>query len=120
MPVKAIHDHYYVEPLDLKKHYGDQIQIYIGWDQHTLFCAAIAFLASPTQTFQDLIEQQMTSVFCKHPEFEHVNWAEVVFSLDGQGFKPQLNQSLAEQQIGHKSLLRFTTPGLNGYQHAHV
>lgn len=120
MPVKAIHSEYYIEPLDLQKHYGDQIQIYIGWDQHTLFCAAIAFLVSPQQTFQELIEQQITAVFSKHPDFEDISWQDVHFSVDGKAFKPAFNQSLAEQHIGHKSLLRFRTPALDGYQHAHV
>lgn len=120
MPVKAIHSEYYVEPLDLQKNYGEQIQIYVGWDHHSLFCAAIAFLVSPQQTFQELIEQQITSVFSKHPEFEQITWQNVHFSVDGQAFKPALHQSLAEQNIGHKSLLRFVTPTLDGYQHAHV
>ena len=120
MPVKAINNQYDFEPRDLQKHYGDNILIYVGWDHHTLYCAAHAMLASPQQSFQGLIDQQIKGGFHQHPEFEEIDWSKVEYLLDGQPFQPQLDQSLASQNIGHKSLLRFVTPGLDGYQHRHV
>ncbi len=37
MTVRAIHNNYQFEPLDLQKNYGDQFLLYVGWDHHTLF-----------------------------------------------------------------------------------
>ncbi len=45
MTVRAIHNNYQFEPLDLQKNYGDQFLLYVGWDHHTLFCSAHAMLA---------------------------------------------------------------------------
>lgn len=120
MPVRAIHSNYYIEPLDLQKHYGDNILIYVGWDHHTLYCSAHAMLVSPEQTFQQLIDQQLHAGFHQHPEFEKINWAEVKFSLNQQVIQPRPDQTLAEIGFDHKSLLRFVTPELKGYKDAHV
>ena len=120
MPTKAINNLYQFEALDLQYHYGDNTLIYVGWDHHTLFCAAHGLVVSPQQSFQDLIDQQLTGGFHQHPDFAQIDWKEVLYQLDGQVFSPDLSKSLASQNIGHKSLLRFVTPGLNGYQHSHV
>ncbi len=37
MTVRAIHNNYQFEPLDLQKNYGDQFLLYVGWDHHTFF-----------------------------------------------------------------------------------
>jgi phenol hydroxylase P4 protein len=120
MPVRAINNQYEFEPRDLQHHYGDNILIYVGWDQHTLFCAAHALPVSPKQSFQDLIDQQIQAGFHQHPDFEKIDWTKVEYLLNGQVFKPDLQQSLESQNISHKSLLRFITPGLDGYKHSHV
>ena len=46
MPVQAIQDNYQFEALDQQKNYGDNMLLFIGWDQHTLFCSAHAFVVS--------------------------------------------------------------------------
>jgi phenol/toluene 2-monooxygenase (NADH) P4/A4 len=38
----------------------------------------------------------------------------VRWTLDGEDFVPDMEASLGDQGIGHKSLLRFWTPGLDG------
>ncbi|MDA4925523.1 phenol hydroxylase [Acinetobacter baumannii] len=120
MPVKAINDQYQFEPRDLQFHYGDNVLIYVGWDQHTLFCAAHALVVSPQQSFQDLIDQQLQGGFHQHPDFVNIDWSKAQYLLDGQAFTPVLDQTLESQNIGHKSLLRFATPGLDGYRNSHV
>ncbi len=120
MSVRAIHSNYDFEPRDLQKNYGDNILIYIGWDHHTLFCAAHAMLVSPQQTFQQLLDQQMVAGFAQHPDFAQIQWDQVTFTLDHQQIQPQSQQTLAELGFGQKSLLRFVTPGLEGYNGSHV
>ena len=36
--------------------------------------------------------------------------------IDGVSTKPDMAKSLADHGVGHKSLIRFWTPGLNGYK----
>ncbi|PVZ83442.1 phenol hydroxylase [Serratia sp. S1B] len=120
MSVRAINTNYDFEPRDLQKHYGDNILIYIGWDHHTLFCAAHAMLVSPQQTFQQLLAQQMTAGFSQHPDFAEIEWDKAKFTLDHQEIQPQPQQTLAELGFSQKSLLRFVTPGLDGYHGSHV
>ena len=81
MTVRAIHNNYQFEPLDLQKNYGDQFLLYVGWDHHTLFCSAHAMLASPQQTFGQLIEQKITGGFAQHPDFAKIDWSKVQYTL---------------------------------------
>ena len=120
MSVKAIRADYKFTPRDQQQNYGDNILLYVGWDHHTLFCAAHAMLVSPEQSFQDLIDQQIKAGFHQHPDFEHINWSEVKFTLNRETLNNDFSKSLKELGFDHKSLLRFVTPGLNGYNGTHV
>lgn len=120
MPVRAITKNYSFSPRDAQANYGDNILIYIGWDHHTLFCSAKAFLISPHATFQQLLQTLMPAGFSQHPDFNAIDWQQVKFQLDRKEFKLQPDATLAELGFGHKSLLRFSTSGLNGYNNTYV
>ena len=51
-----------------------------------------------------------------HPDFETIDWDKAEWMIDGVKVKPDLGKSLADHGVGHKSLIRFWTPGLNGYK----
>jgi len=93
--------------------HGNQL-VYVGWDDHLLFSAAWAFPLPPEMPFQALVSEVMTGAFSDHPDFKNINWDEVKWVLDGQSFVPQMDKSLLENKVGHKSLIRFKTPGLMG------
>lgn len=120
MPVQAIQDNYQFEALDLQKNYGDNMLLFIGWDHHTLFCSAHAFVVSPQQTLQELIDQQIAGGFSQHPEFAEIEWSTVQFTLNRETLNADFSKTLAEQGFDHKSLLRFVTPNLTGYKGSHV
>ena len=121
MPVQAIKKHNEFDARDAQKNYGDNMLLYVGWDNHTLFCAAHAFVVSPQQSLQDLIDQQIQAGFNQHPDFEHINWSTVQFTLNRQLLTDvDFSKTLADLGFDHKSLLRFVTPGLNGYNGTHV
>ena len=120
MPVRAITENYSFSPRDTQANYGDNILIFIGWDHHTLFCSAKAFLISPQATFQQLLETLMPAGFSQHPEFKAVDWQQAEFLLDQKKIQLQPNATLADLGFGHKSLLRFATPDLNGYNNTYV
>jgi len=93
--------------------HGNQL-VYVGWDDHLLFSAAQAFPLPPEMPYQALVSEVMPSVFGHHQDFKNIDWGAVEWILDGAEFTPDLGQSLKENGVGHKSLIRFKTPGLNG------
>ncbi|WP_428035455.1 phenol hydroxylase subunit P4 [Amphritea sp.] len=120
MPVYALNPDYQGERMDrVENFHGNQI-VYLGWDEHRMFCAAKAFPLPPSMPFAAVIETIMPEAFGQHPEFKQINWDSAEWLLDGEPFKPQLDVSLEAQGVGHKSLIRFKTPELRGYQNAGV
>lgn len=120
MPVYALNPGYQGERMDrVENFHGNQV-VYLGWDEHRMFCAAKAFPLPPSMPFAALIENIMPEAFGQHPEFSQINWDTAEWLLDGEPFKPQADVSLADQGVGHKSLIRFKTPELKGYQGAGV
>ena len=114
MAVSAIRDDYVGERLDkVENFHGAQI-VYMGWDHHLFFCAPFALPMPPDTPFRALIEETFPGIFGQHPEFEKINWDEAVWHLNGEPFEPQLDTSLIDQGIDHKSIIRFATPGLDG------
>ena len=93
--------------------HGNQL-VYVGWDDHLLFSAAWAFPLPPEMPFQGLVAEVMPASFNDHPDFEEIDWASVEWVLDGKSFSPDMDKSLKDNGVGHKSLIRFKTPGLMG------
>lgn len=115
MSVVAITDHYVGEALDQQANYGENNLLFIGWDEHLLFCSAKAYLFAPEMLFGELKKNILSDAFSQHPDFEHIKWDEVLWNLNDEEIHPQDSQTLAELGFDHKSLLRFKTPGLNGF-----
>ena len=116
MAVTAIRPNYIGENMDKQENFGDNIVVYIGWDEHLLFCSAKAFPLPPAMTFKDLKANVLTEGFNQHPDFEHIKWNEVQWNLNGESVNPTDEQTLEDIGFDHKSLLRFKTPGLNGWK----
>ena len=99
----------------VEKFHGNQL-VYIGWDKHLMFCSANAYPLPPDMPFSALISDVLPGIHGCHPDFEKINWDKVEWTLDGQDIKPEMTASLKDNGVGHKSLLSFMTPGLNGYK----
>ncbi|MBV1787124.1 phenol hydroxylase subunit P4 [Marinobacterium sp. D7] len=120
MPVHAYTPDYSGEVRDrVENFHGNQI-VYLGWDHHLMFCAAFAFPVPPTLTFRQLRDEVMVEAFEPHPEWTQIDWERTTWLLNGQAFEPQPDVALIDQGIDHKSLLRFQTPDLKGFQDAGV
>lgn len=116
MSVKTISGEYPVNMKDsVDRFHGNQV-VYVGWDYHTSICTANAYPLPPEMPFAALTSDVLPSVLGPHPDFPKIDWSTVEWLLDGEAFTPAMDKSLAENGIGHKSLLRFKTPGLDGYQ----
>ncbi|MDO4694148.1 MAG: phenol hydroxylase subunit P4 [Eikenella sp.] len=115
MPVHAITPDYRGEVRDAQANFGGNILVYIGWDEHLLFCSAKAFPLPPNMPFAALKSEVMPQGFAQHPDFEHIKWDEVQWQLNGRPLQPDDGKTLEQLGFDHKSLLRFKTPGLNGW-----
>ncbi|KUR76769.1 phenol hydroxylase subunit P4 [Novosphingobium sp. Fuku2-ISO-50] len=113
MPVKAIKD-YPLRVADSVDKFHGNIMLFVGWDQHLMFCAPFAWALPPAMRFGDLIEGIFPASFGAHPDFALIDWSKVEWLKSGKPWAPDVNKSLAENGLGHKDCLRFRTPGLCG------
>jgi phenol hydroxylase P4 protein len=120
MSLKALNPGYTGEVKDrIENFHGNQL-LYVGWDHHLMFCAPFTFPVPPDMPFGRLRDEVMAAGFSPHPEWSLINWNSATWLLDGKPFVPVLDQSLQQQGIDHKSLLRFQTPELQGFMSAAV
>ena len=102
MPVTALEPGYTGENLDARENFGPNQLVYLHWEQHLMFCAALAFPLPPEMPFGALVGELIPQFYGPHPDFEQIDWSTVRWNLDG------------DNGVGHKSLIRFWTPGLEG------
>lgn len=88
--------------------------VYIGWEGHLMFPAPFCLPLPPDTPFGALAAQILPSIYGSHPDFAHIDWQQTQWSRGGEPFSPDADKSLAENGIDHKTLIRFSTPGLDG------
>ena len=120
MSVHAITPDYHGDIKDARDKFHGNIIVYVGWDHHVMFCSSKALPLPPSMPFSAIIENIMPEAFAQHPEFSSINWETAGWLLDGNPFMPDLDKTLEQQGIAHKSLLRLVTPELKGYQSAGI
>ena len=82
MAVQAIRPDYTGEVMDKQENFGGNILVFIGWDEHLLFCSAKSFPLPPTMTFKDLKGGVLPEGFDQHPDFEHIFMKVVRLSMN--------------------------------------
>ena len=116
MAVKTIKGEYPEVMMDsVDRFHGNQL-VYVGWDYHMCITTANAYPLPPDMPFAALTQAVLPTVLGPHPDFAQIDWDKVEWLLDGKAFTPDMAKSLKENGVGHKSLIRFRTPGLNGYK----
>jgi phenol hydroxylase P4 protein len=116
MAVVARKPDYNGEVLDaVETFHGNQL-VYLHWEDHNMFCAAMAFPLPPDMPFGAILGEILPTYYGMHPEFAKIDWTKVKWTVDDRDFTPDPAKSLKENGIGHKSLIRFWTPGLKGFQ----
>ncbi len=113
MPVKSIGEYPALVRDNVENFHGNQL-VFVGWDHHLMIDSPRAFPLPPDMPFGALVNDVLPAAYAPHPEWEQVNWDEAEWLLDGESFTPNLEASLKDNGIGHKSVVRFNTPGLNG------
>ena len=93
--------------------HGNQL-VYIGWDKHLMFCAPVCVPLPPEAPFGAIVQDVLPGAYGQHPDFANIDWDKVEWTIDGEAASPDLGKSLKDHGVGHKSLIRFVTPGLSG------
>lgn len=113
MPTAAVSD-YDFSPADAVAQFHGQQLLYLGWDDHLMFCAPFCVPVAPTMSFADLVQGVLPVAFGAHPDFAKIDWSRVEWFKSGEPWHPDAERSLADNGVGHKDVLRFRTPGLRG------
>ncbi|PPE70322.1 phenol hydroxylase subunit P4 [Caldimonas thermodepolymerans] len=88
--------------------------LYIGWEDHLMFCAPFCLPLPSDMPFGALVENVLPGACGDHPDFERIDWGQVQWFKSGQPWQPDFGKTLAENGLGHKDVIRFRTPGLTG------
>jgi phenol hydroxylase P4 protein len=113
MAVAAVKEYVGVRMDTQDKFHGAQL-LYIGWLDHLMFCAPLAFPLPPDMPFGAIIEAVLPGAFGAHPDFGQIDWSQVEWAKSGQPFDPDPAKSLADNGLRHKDTITFRTPGLTG------
>lgn len=114
MSVVAIKPGYTGEIKDRVENFHGQQLLYIGWEDHLMYCAPLCIPVPPDLPFGALTAEIIPSLYPAHPDTAKIDWNAVEWFSSGQPFTPDLAKSLADNGLGHKAALRFRTPGLTG------
>ena len=75
--------------------------LYIGWEDHRMFCAPFALPLPTSMPFGDLITKVLpTTSFTAHPDWPKIDWKRVEWLRSGQAFQPDVAKSLADNGPG--------------------
>ena len=111
----------YADKIDIRdrqENFHGNMVVYLHWEDHLSFCAAVAFPLPPAMPFKAVVSDLIGTYYRAHPDFDRIDWSRVTWSIDGRAVRPEMEKSLAENGVGHKSLIRFWTPGLDGWHHS--
>mgnify|MGYP000352524917 FL=1 len=112
MSVAAIGNYHHASH-DSAARFSDPL-LYVAWDEHMMFAAPVVLALSPDTTFEHLKAKVLHKLYGEHPDFKLIDWARVQWFRGDVMFTPKMDKSLADHGFGHKSVLRFRTPGLEG------
>jgi len=88
--------------------------LYIGWEDHLMFCAPFCAPMPPTLKFGDMLAGALPGFYGAHPDFAKIDWDAVQWFKSGQPWTPDPAKSLQDNGLKHKDVIRFRTPGLTG------
>lgn len=88
--------------------------IYLCWENHLMFAAPLCVPLPPTLPFGALVRDVLPDLYGEHPEFESIDWKRTQWFNSDKRFIPDVGKSLEQHGLGHKTLIRFRTPALEG------
>jgi phenol hydroxylase P4 protein len=114
MSVVAIKPGYTGEIKDRVENFHGKQLLYIGWEDHLMFCAPLCIPVPPELPFGALTSEIIPGLYAAHPDTAKIDWTRAEWFRSGQPFTPDAAKSLADNGLAHKAVIRFRTPGLTG------
>ena len=105
---------YEFKSADAAENYAGRQLLYVNWERHRMFSRPFVLALPPETPFAVIVDHYMTECFSYHPDWAKIDWNTVVWQNGNTPFTPDRSKSLKENGIGHKDLIRFRTPGLDG------
>lgn len=112
MPVVSLKPDYQGPIRDRIENFHGNVLVYVHWEEHLNFCAAITLPLSPDTPFDALIDQILPSLYNSDPAWMTIDANDIQWMLDGNHWAPVRGQTLRQLGVGHKSLIRFWTAHL--------
>lgn len=116
MSVIAAVPDYRGEILDRRENFHGKQLLYIGWEDHLMYCAPLCIPVDPQMPFGALPKEIIPNLYAEHPDAARIDWNQVQWFRSGQPFNPDFAASVLDNGLGHKAIVRFRTPGLVGIQ----
>jgi phenol hydroxylase P4 protein len=88
--------------------------LYLGWEDHLLFCAPFCLPLPPDMPFGAIPSAVLPGIYGYHPDFAKIDWKAAQWFKSGEPWTPDFKKSLADNGLKHKDAIRFRTPGLQG------
>jgi phenol hydroxylase P4 protein len=114
MAVIALKDGYTGEIRDRVENFHGSQLLFVGWEDHLMFCAPHCIPVAPDTPFATLANELIPAMYSVHPDWDKVDLREAEWFRSGTPFAPEFGKTLAENGLGHKAVIRFRTPGLTG------
>ena len=114
MSVVALSPGYTGEIRDRVENFHGKQLLFIGWEDHLMYCSPMCIPVPPDLSFGALTAEIIPGLYVAHPDTVKIDWSRVIWLRSGHVFTPDPGKSLTDNGLGHKALLRFRTPGLNG------
>ncbi|RKP55795.1 phenol hydroxylase subunit P4 [Pararobbsia silviterrae] len=114
MPVIALKEGYTGEMRDREENFHGQRLLFVGWEDHLMFCSPHCIPVDPGMTFETLATAVLPGMYGMHPDWARVDVHAIEWFHSGKRFEPDFDRSLADNGLGHKSVIRIRTPGLTG------
>jgi phenol hydroxylase P4 protein len=105
---------YVFEPKDKVENFHGAQVLYIGWEDHLMFCAPLALPLPGATLFSAILEQILPGIYGPHPDFAKIDWNKVEWFKSSKPWRPDYQKSIADNGLKHKDTLRFRSPGLTG------
>lgn len=114
MSVVALKPGYTGEIKDRVENFHGKQLLYIGWEDHLMYCAPLCIPVPPDLPFSALTAEIIPGLYAQHPDTQKIDWSRVEWLRSGVAFTPDPAGSVTDNGLGHKAVLRFRTPGLHG------
>jgi phenol/toluene 2-monooxygenase (NADH) P4/A4 len=116
MSVIALKEGYTGEIRDRVENFRGKQLLFVGWEDHLMFCAPHCIPVEAATPFRALIDDMLPAMYASHPDWQKVDMHAAEWFRSGQPFTPDFDRTIGENGLGHKAVIRFRTPGLTGIE----